>query len=37
VVEACEAEIISMTGRKHSFMRKEGKGIGINELAYLLH
>ena len=37
MVEACEAEVVTMTGCKHSFMREEGEGVGVNELADLLN
>ena len=37
VVEAGEAEVITMTGLEHSLMREECEGVGIDELADLLY
>ena len=37
MVEACHAEVISFAGLEHSFVREECEGVGVDELAYLLH
>ena len=37
MVEACEAEVVALAGLKHALVREECEGVGVDELAYLLH
>ena len=36
MVEACQAEVVAMTGGEHSLVREECERVGIYELAHLL-
>ena len=36
MIEACETEVVTMTGCKHSLVREEGERVGLNELADFL-
>ena len=37
MVETCEAEVVTMAGRKHSLMREEGERVRAYEFAHLFY